>query len=76
MKRNPGIGVRVRIESLVAAAERAHGLGVYRLDDRVRVRRQEDVDVVRTGDQIRLRATVATKFSPDARRRRTADVRH
>jgi hypothetical protein len=36
MKRSPGIGVRVTIESFVAAAELGYGLGVYRLDARVR----------------------------------------
>jgi hypothetical protein len=39
---------------------------MYRLDHRVRRGRQEPVDEVRAGDWLRLRATVALEFGPDA----------
>lgn len=68
-----GLGSSLPLAARLALHDFTEGnfgaFGVYRLDDRVRLRRQEDVDVVRTGDQLRLRATVAAKFSPDVGRR-------
>ena len=51
---------------LVGRQDHRHGLGVDRLDHRVRRRRQEAVDEMRAGDRLRLGATVALELGPDA----------
>lgn len=51
---------------LVRGQDHRHRFGVDRLDDGVRRRRQEALDVVRSGYRLRFRAAVASKLGPDA----------
>jgi hypothetical protein len=44
---------------LIGRKDDRHRLGMYRLDDRVRRRRQETVDEVRAGDRLGLGAAVS-----------------
>jgi hypothetical protein len=45
--------------------DHGHGLGMNRLDNCVRRRRQEAIDQVRAGDRLRLGAAITLEFSPD-----------
>ena len=49
----------------VGGQDHRHGLGMDRLDDRVRRRRQKAVDQVRAGDRFRFRP-IALELGPDA----------
>ena len=49
----------------IGRQDHRHRLRMYRLNDRVRCRRQEAVDEMRPGDRLRFGATVALELSPE-----------
>jgi hypothetical protein len=59
---------------LVGRQDHRHGLGMDRLDHRVRCCRQEAIDVMRAGNGLGLSATVTLELGPDASKRRERSV--
>jgi hypothetical protein len=55
-----------RVALFIGRQYHRHCLGVYRLNDSVRRRRQEAVNEVRAGDRFGFRAAVAFVLGPDA----------
>jgi hypothetical protein len=60
-------GARIQnVALLIGPQDHPHRLRMDRLDDRVRRRRQEPIDMVRAGDRLRLCASVAVERRLDA----------